>query len=303
VEARGAGGTKRVRPFDVEGRKQIDGELALRARDYIRARAAAKEPFLLAVGWTRAHQPSDVPPEFAGKSGIGKYGDGILELDHRTGEVLDAIREAGIEETTVVVWISDNGPATTGTGAEEIHAGDAGPFRGELGDAHEGSIRAPAMIRWPGRIRPGTSNEMFAIHDLLPTLAAIAGGKVPDDRPIDGVDQSAFLLGRQERSGRDHLLSFIGDRVVAIRWRQWRVYTVEFVASGDNPSLTGALGSFRETNGYPRVFNIEADPKERRNVGIENGWVAVPCLEIVNRYLASTRKFPNPPPPTLTDFR
>ena len=152
--------------------------------DYIQAQAEIDAPFFLQIGWTRPHFPNDTDEQFAGQSLVNKYGDSVVELDYRTGEVLDAIRDAGIEDNTIVIWISDNGPTVTATALDEIHAGDAGPFRGELGDAYEGSIRTIGMIKWPGNIAPSVSNEMFAIHDFLPTLANIVEAELPNDRPI-----------------------------------------------------------------------------------------------------------------------
>jgi arylsulfatase len=255
------------------------------------------------VGWTRPHFPNDVAEEFAGKSATGKYGDSVVELDHRTGEVLDAIKGAGIEDDTIVIFISDNGPTTTGTALDELYAGDPGPFRGELGDACEGSIRTVGMLRWPGRIKPSSSNEMFAIHDFLPTLASLIGAEVPSDRPIDGVDQSDFLLGKKATSNREHLLTFIGDRLVAVRWRQWRMYPVEFLSTRGNPSTGGYVGTIRETAGYPQIYNIEADPKEQVNVIHTNAWLIAPYLQLINQYRQSLKEHPNPPAPSLTVIR
>ena len=84
---------------------------------------------------------------------------------------------------------------------------------------------------------------MISVHDFLPTLASFIGAKVPQDRPYDGYDQSDFLLGKQENSNREHLLTFIGDRLVAVRWRQFRIYPVEFHYSDTNPRLGGYLGT------------------------------------------------------------
>lgn len=303
VEAKGPGEAKKLRPYDLEYRKQIEKDISTASIEYMRRQAAAKAPFFLMIGWTRPHFPNDVGTEFAGKSGLGKYGDSVIELDQRVGEVLGAIRSAGIEDNTIVVFISDNGPTTTGGGMDELYVGDPGPFRGELGDAYEGSIRTVGMIKWPGKIAPRVSNEMFAIHDFLPTFAALFGTQVPADRPIDGVDQRDFLLGKQAHSNREHLLTFIGDRLVAVRWRQWRIYPVEFLGSRTNPSTRGYVGTMREMAGYPQIYNIEADPKEQLNVAHLNGWVMAPYVRLVEQYRASLKKYPNPPAPNLTDIR
>jgi arylsulfatase len=302
VEANGPGAELRVlRPYNFEYRKQIEGDIAEASTKYIEKQAKSGNPFFLQIGWTRPHFPNDTEAEFKGKSGVNKYGDSVVELDHRTGEVLDAIRDAGIEDNTIVVWVSDNGPTVTATAREETHAGDTGPFRGELGDAYEGSIRTAGMIRWPGKIAPRVSNEMFAIHDFLPTLAAIVGAKLPNDRPIDGVDQTDFLLGKQEKSNREHLLTFLGDRLAAVRWRQFRYYPLQVVHA--NNSMGGYLGSIRENVGFPQVYNIEADPKERADIIIEGySWTMGPYLKLIYEYQASLQEHPNPPAGNVTKF-
>jgi len=304
VEAKGPGAElKTLRPYNLEYRKQVEGDIAEAAGQYIQQQAKSGKPFFLQIGWTRPHFPNDTAAAFEDKSSVNKYGDSVVELDHRTGEVLDAIRDAGIEDNTIVIWISDNGPTMTAAIRDEIHAGDAGPFRGELGDAYEGSIRTAGMIKWPNKIKPSVSNEMFAIHDFLPTLASIVGATLPDDRPIDGVDQSAFLLGRQEKSNREHLLTFIGDRLAAVRWRQFRIYPMEVIASGPNPSKGGYMGSIRDTAGYPQVYNIEADPKERVDLLVEGySWVMAPYMKLIFEYQATLKDHPNPPAGNLTKF-
>ena len=123
-----------------------------------------------------------------------------MELDYRTGQVLDAIKEAGVEDNTIVIWLSDNGPVQTQASGTDYMGSSPGPFRGEVGDALEGSLRVPGMIKWPGKIKPAKSNGMVSIHDFFPTLANIIGATVPSDRAIDGVDQSGFFLGQYQQS-------------------------------------------------------------------------------------------------------
>ncbi len=99
------GNLKRVRPYNIEYRRQIEGDIAKASVEYIQRHAKANKPFFLYVGFTHTHYPSLVPPEFVGKSRIGSYGDAMMELDHRTGEVLDAIKAAGVENNTIVIWL------------------------------------------------------------------------------------------------------------------------------------------------------------------------------------------------------
>lgn len=302
VEAREPGGAaKPVRLYDRKYRRQIESDIADAAVGYIKQQAEQKTPFFLMVGWTRPHFPNDPAEEFIGSSGTGPYGDSVVELDARTGQVLDAIDAAGIKDNTIVIWLSDNGATVTGTVPEEIGGGDNGPFRGELGDAYEGSIRTARMIRWPGKIKPGVSDEMISVHDFLPTLAGFIGAKVPADRPYDGFDQGDFLLGKQDKSNREHLLTFVGDRLVAMRWRQFRIYPVEFHSSDTIPRLGGYLGTMRETAGLPRIYNIQSDPKEMTDVAVSgNAWVLAIYSKLIAAYKAMLKDHPNPPAPNLT---
>ena len=304
IEADHAGGpVKPVRAYDLEYRRFVDRDIANAAVDYIKTHAGSDTPFFLFLGWTRPHYPNDAAPEYHGKSRIGSYGDSVMELDGRTGEVLAALSEAEIEDDTIVIFLSDNGPTKTSGTVGEINNGSAGPWRGELGDGLEGSIRTIGMIRWPGRIAPGATNEMISVHDFLPTLANIIDADIPSDRPMDGIDQSAFLFGQQPTSNREHLLTFIGDRLVAVRYRQWRMYPVSFSSTDGTATTGGYLGRMGETAGLPEIYNIEADPREERNVGAENGWLVVPYLQLIGEYMATLQDHPNPKAANLTDFR
>jgi arylsulfatase A-like enzyme len=300
-EGEANGALKKVRPYTVEYRRQVEGDIAKASVDFIQRQARAKQPFFLYVGFTHTHYPTLTAPEFEGKSRIGVYGDAIMELDFRTGQVLDAIKAAGVEDNTIVLWLSDNAAAPT-SGPSDSRAGSNGPFRGELGDALEGSIRTIGMIKWPGRIAPRASNEMVSVHDIFPTLASFAGAKVPTDRPIDGVDQSEFFTGKQPKSNRESLLSFIGEEVAAVRWRQYRLYPKEFISTTGNPPMYGLAGRRAEGNGFPAIFNIEADPREEVNILGTSAWVIGPYLKTIGDYQKTLVKFPNPKAVNMTEF-
>jgi arylsulfatase A-like enzyme len=185
--------------LDVDRRRTIEAEITRRAVEFIKRQAAADKPFYAYVPFSSVHMPTLPNPEFAGRTGNGDWADCLAEMDHRTGQILDAITEAGIEDNTLVVFTSDNGPEATNP-----WQGDSGPWRGTYFTAMEGSLRAPFIIRWPGRVPAGrVSNEIVHIVDLYTTLAHFAGADVPKDRPIDGVNQSDFFLGNQETSNRE----------------------------------------------------------------------------------------------------
>jgi len=295
------GNLKAVREYTVEYRHQVEGDIAKASVEFIERQAKADKPFFMMVGWTHSHYPSLTAPEFTGKSRIGPYGDAIMELDHCTGQVLDAIKNAGVEENTIVIWISDNG-STPVAGPPEYRGGNNGPFSGELGDAREGSIRVPGMIKWPGKIAPGKNNEMVAIHDFLPTLASIIGVELPTDRAYDGVDQSDFFLGKQENSNRESFITFIENEVAAVRWKNFRIYPQDFVLSGGNPARPGVAGGRMEMNSMPSIYNIEYDPREEDNLIATKAWTFRFYMKAIGEYYKSLEKYPNPKGVSLTKF-
>jgi arylsulfatase len=294
-------GMKKVKEYTIEYRQQVEADISQSSVEYIKEQAMKDEPFFLYVGWTHSHYPSVPSPEFKGKSTSGVYGDVIMELDYRTGQVLDAIDNAGIRENTIVLWISDDGAASL-QGPAEYSGGSNGIWAGELGDAREGSLRTPAMIRWPNKIKPSVSNEMVSIHDILPTLANIIGAVVPTDRPIDGVDQTDFFLGNQENSNREDVITFIGTEIVAVRWRNYVMYPKTFVPSPGNRSMPGMAGNYIENNGYPSIFNLGKDPREQDNILADNAWMYRLYFQIIGEYKRTLTEHPNPPAIDMLNF-
>jgi arylsulfatase A-like enzyme len=309
VEATTGSPLRTVKPFTQEVRSNIDYELTDKSIEFMGRQKAAGKPFFLYVPFSMGHVPNLPAQQFKGKSRIGNYGDKLMEGDYHVGRILDTLKELGVDNNTIVVFASDNGPY--GEAAREFgnqgtpDMGNSGPFRGELGEATEGAIRTCAIIRWPGHIKPyTTSYAMFSIMDFMPTFATIIGGKLPTDRPIDGVDQTDVLLGNSVAGHRESLLSFIGGDLVAARWKQWRIYFTDIHPSGDGPQREpGIFSANAPMAGYPKVYNIEMDPHEDLVDGGLFGWVSGPALKVVEEYLASVKKYPNPPAPNITQFR
>jgi arylsulfatase A-like enzyme len=308
VEATAGGSLRTVKPFTPEVRAEIDYELVDKSIDFMKRQKAAGKPFFLYLPFSMGHIPNLPAKPFVGKSRIGNYGDKLMEGDFHVGQILDELKELGIEDNTVVVFASDNGPAGEAerewgnNGTPDM--GNSGPFRGELGEATEGSIRTCAIVRWPGYIKPGsTSYAMFSIMDFLPTFARIVGGKIPTDRPIDGIDQTDVLVGKSQLGHRESLLTFIGPDLVAARWKQWRFYFTDIHPTGTGPQREpGMFSANAPMAGYPKVFNIEMDPHEDLDVTGLFTWTAAPALKTVEQYKETLKKYPNPPSANLTKF-
>jgi arylsulfatase len=220
--------------YDAEFRARFDRKITGWAIDFMTRANEDGKPFYMYLPYTQVHIPPIPDPEFAHTTRRGNWADLLTQLDAFTGQILDALDELGLAEDTIVVWSSDNGgdpnfrmPAADPDPLGGQWEGFSGPWRGGYFTSLEGSNRAPCIIRWPGRIPAGkVSNELVRLVDWFTTLLLAAGAEVPDDRMIDGMDMRGFLLGDAEESGRDTVLCIQGDRLQAIKWRQWKAPSV-----------------------------------------------------------------------------
>jgi arylsulfatase A-like enzyme len=185
-----------------------------KAIDYLRNKRDKDKPFVLYLAHTMMHTIIDASPRFKGKSTGSLYGDVVEEFDYETGRLLDVLDELGLTRNTLVIYTSDNGPwnqpayykKKKGHPEASIFWGEAGPLRNGKGSFYEGGLRVPGIVRWPGKVPAGrVSDAIIATIDFLPTFANLTGFKVPDDRVIDGIDQTDLLLGKTEK-GRDNFL-------------------------------------------------------------------------------------------------
>ncbi len=288
VESRKGQQPTTIRPYDLEYRPLIDREITERAIEFMDRNAAANNPFFVYLPYTATHYPVMPHPDYDGKTGNGRWADLLHQVDEHTGMLLDAVDELGIRENTIFIFTSDNGPEGLPTGSSNIMAqtgypGTAGPFRGTLFTGLEGGLRVPFLVRWPGNIPAGTSSdEIVHAMDLFPTLVQIAGGEVPDDRVIDGVDQTDFLLGAQETSNREGFVVYVGSQVFAVKWRNWKVHFKE---------MDNVFGSVVQYD-MPRVYNLLTDPGENENVLFPHTWVPQGAVPLLQRHLASLQQYP-----------
>jgi arylsulfatase len=279
-----------VEKFDLSARPFMDEKITERSTDFIARNAAAGTPFFLYASFTTIHPPLTVHPDFKGSSGSsGVIPDSLVELDHRAGQILDALNAAGVADNTIVVWSSDNAAGDLIGQA----GGSGGPWRGAFGQTWEGSVRAPAMVRWPGRIPTGrVSKEIVAATDWLPTLAAMvdASQRVPTDRPIDGIDVSAHLLGQSEESGREHFILYGTDGgLLTVKWKTMKVH-FRTVLEG------GALFGPYLTPQIPAIYDLIADPQEKNDIietTMTDGWAIGAALRPVVAVEESAKRFPH----------
>ena len=282
---------EKVRPYRLDYRPLIDRDLTDRALDFMERSVEDDKPFFIYLPYTATHFPTMPHPDFEGKSGNGLWADLLLQIDSYLGELQDKIDELGIAENTLFIFTADNGPealdhGSTNMTVETSIQGSAGPWRGTLFTGFEGALRVPFVAKWPGKIEAGiSSDEIVHAMDLFPTIATIAGGAVPQDRIIDGIDVSSFLLGETDESGRDGIIVYMGKDIFGVKWKNWKLHFEE----------QEGWSSIKDTYTMPRVYNLYDDPQERSNVLFPHTWVPKAALVQLEEHIISLKQ--NPPIP------
>ncbi|WP_062604570.1 arylsulfatase [Caballeronia calidae] len=262
-------------PLTKKRMETIDDETTGRAIDFMREQAKSDKPFFVWMNTTRMHVFTHVRPEYRGKSGMpgNEYADGMWEHDQDVGKLLKTLDELGIADNTIVVYTTDNGP-------NQFTWPDAAttPFRNEKDSNYEGAFRVPAMVRWPGHIKPGqVSSEIVSGMDWFPTLLAAAGDPGVKDRllkgwsvggrsfrnHLDGYNQLPYLLGQQAKSDRNEFFYFDDDGVlVDMRHGDFKFVFCEQRAPGGFAVWNNPLTCLR----VPKIFNLRMDPYERADI-------------------------------------
>ncbi len=233
-----------------------------KAIHYLQHQRDPNKPFVLYVAHTMMHTIIDASKRFRGKSAGGLYGDVVEEFDYETGRLLDVLEELGLNENTLVIYTSDNGPwnqpkytnGKKGHPAGSIFWGDAGPLRNGKGSCYEAGYRVPCIVRWPGKVPAGrVSDAIFATIDFLPTFAALCDLDVPEDRRIDGIDQTELLFGQRD-SGREDF--YFGD--AGVRQGKWKYLKADACFQGY------AIEDDRKQ--VEELYDLETDLGERINL-------------------------------------
>jgi arylsulfatase len=295
VEAKKGEELKVVMPLNLTSMAFVDELCTERATAYIKNQTNSTKPFFMYIAYSRTHFPSVQNPKWAGKSSKGPYGDGLMEMDYYVGQVLDTLREAGMENNTLVVMTSDNGPTY-----DQWPDSGFSPFRGGIGTAYEGAVRVPCIFRWPGTIQAGrTSDEIMCLLDMFSTSATLGGGKIPTDRPIDGIDQTNFILGKQNESNREGVIWYFGadysalTKPGAMRWHQFKIHTIAY------DSFQGPESDYGQ---IPAIYNIEMDPGEEHNIAGEHDFVTNAYIKVYRQLVQSMTEYPNTPSRALPNL-
>lgn len=233
-----------------------------KAIEYLKKKRDPEKPFVLYVAHTMMHTIIDASDRFRGKSKGGLYGDVVEEFDYETGRLLDALDELKLSKNTLVIYTSDNGPwnqkkytsRKKGHPPGAIFWGERGPLRNGKGSCYEAGYRVPCIVRWPGNVPAGrVSDAVFASIDFMPTFAKLCGFKAPADRPMDGIDQTALLLGDRE-TGRKHF--YFHD--AGVRQGKWKYLKPDAFFHG--------YAREDDRKEEAELYDLEADVGEQNNL-------------------------------------
>lgn len=236
---------KRVRPDDQQSLVEI---YTAEAEAFVAENKS--KPFFLYLAHNAVHFPLYPGKKWAGKSPHGLFSDWVEEVDWGVGRVLDAVRKHDLTDRTLVIFTSDNGGTPRSVNA---------PLRGHKASTFEGGMRVPTIAWWPGRVPAGTETDaVLGMFDLLPTFAALAGGKVPADRTIDGSDIRPHLFGEKgAKPAHETFYYYRGLRLEGVRHGDWKLHFPAAAKKDEAPAK-------------PRLYDLKADVSEAKDVSAEN---------------------------------
>jgi arylsulfatase A-like enzyme len=251
-----------------------------RAVDFIARQAKASQPFLVYMPLTAPHTPIAPTAEWRGKSGIGAYGDFVMQTDAVVGRVLAALEKSGIAENTLVLFTSDNGCASyIGVPAmEALGHFPSGPLRDYKASVYEGGHREPFIVRWPGQVKAGSVCTQYAHQaDLMATLAEIWGVKLPDSAGEDSFSLLPLLKG-SEQSVRPHGVNTACNGVPSLRRGPWKLILERDTAA----------------NTEVQLYNLGTDLGEKKNVAGENAALVAEMRDQLEKLIVDGRSTPGP---------
>ncbi|MNM89947.1 Sulfatase [compost metagenome] len=290
---------KPVFPIDNDSIRFVDEKLTEHAVRFIEQSKGSQQPFFLYFATRGAHNDNYPHPDFVGKS-LAKYPykDVMVELDHRIGQIRDALERSGQLENTLLFITSDNGPF-----AEAFPDTGYTPFRGAKGTSYEGGVRVPAIAYWKDTIEAGrVSPGLFDLTDLYATALALAGAsdKLPADRYIDSIDQSSFLLADDGASRRRAVYYWAGNAFMGLRIAEFKVLVRDQIYQHDDtwPRNSPFQGTLQSSLYGGKLFDLLIDPKEEHAMGpLKQPHIPV-LLQAAKQHAATFKAFA-PPVPVL----
>ena len=284
------------------GRADFEAEevlptLTRKAREYIAGRAAEArggKPFFLYLALNSPHTPILPTKEFQGKSGLGNYGDFVMETDWAVGQVLEALEQAQLSPDTLVVFTSDNG-CSPAAGIPDLEKQGHYPnaiFRGHKADIWDGGHRIPFIVRWPGKVQPGSRSwQLICLTDLLATCAEMVGETLPATAAEDSVSILPALLGTDKAPLREAVVHHSINGMFAIRQGPWKLELCPGSGGWSAPRDGEATKA-----GLPALefYDMAADVSERSNVQERNPEIIARLTKLLEKYVADGRSTAGP---------
>ena len=261
-----------------ESMVEMESNSIKKIKKYIKDNAKSDKPFF--VYWASyAQQLAASPREYRFNEGLDYRNNQSAQLaqhDDYVQQLLDTLKQEGIEENTLVVWVSDNGPMY----AFWPNSGYSW-LRGEKGEVYEGGVRTPGFARWPGMIEAGQDPlDIVSVTDLFVTAARVAGveNKIPVDRVIDGIDQLPLLLNGEGNGRRNYVFHYSGDKLAAVRLDDHKLH-IKDGSRGGLPNM--------------EVYNIARDPAEKFGAMYSQLWAIVPFQRTIGAHMQIIKKYPH----------
>jgi arylsulfatase A len=256
-------------PAKLETLTQRYTEQALRFIERSKSR-----PFFLYLPHTYPHIPLGASERFRGRSPLGFYGDVVEELDWSTGEIMAALKKHGLDNNTLVMFSSDNGP---------WYQGSPGRLRGRKGMTWEGGQRVPFIARFPGHIpRLRTCTGIGSVMDIVPTLAKLCGAPLPKN-PVDGIDIWPLLASQKPELEREALLYFDNINLQCARWKQWKLHVARHNSAAFSPNPPG--GRINLPLAAPELYDVVNDPDESYDVAPERPEIVAEITARIERLM------------------
>ena len=297
-------------PLTRKRMETIDDEFSDAAIDFMDRQVKTGKPFFCWFCSTRMHLRTHVRAEHRDKPGLTartEYADGMIEHDGTVGALLKKLDDLGITNDTIVIYTTDNGPHMNSWPDAAMT-----PFRSEKNTNWDGAFRVPCMIRWAGRIKPGSvSNEIVSGHDWFPTLMAAVGDPDVKDKllkgydvggktfkvHLDGYNQLPYLTGHEAQSPRRGFFYFNDDGdIVALRFENWKIVFLEQRVPGTLQVWAEPFVSLR----VPKFFDLHADPFERADITsntyydwlLDHAYIAYGAQALTGQFLETFKEFP-----------
>ncbi len=272
--------------------------LTAKAVEYIEKRKGSKQPFFMYIPWNSPHSPVVPSDDWKGKSGLNDHADFVMQTDDSYGQVVQALKQNGFLENTLVICSSDNGTSPGTSGKKVLEAAghySSGELRGAKADAWDGGHRVPFLVSWPGKVRPGSQcDDLVCLTDVIATVADVTGYRLEKSDAVDSFSFLPALTGENPNPRRSAIHHSING-YFAIRQGKWKLIACPGSGGWAEPKPAEAIQEAQE-NGLPmyQLYDMEADIGEQNDLVLEKPETVARLKKLLDRQIAMGRTTPGP---------